>query len=215
MNHLLECRMLRRPPAVALTALLLIATTVAHAAPGAHGPNGEHLDAPTAVGSTSVLPRVEAKSEAFELVATLYAGELSVLIDRFESNEPVLNAVLEVESGGVRSKATFHADQGDYAVDDPKLLAVLRAPGEHALVFTLAAGQDNDLLDATLVTSVAASGAAKDDHGHAHGDDAHGHGHEIERAAWTGAGIAVLGLIGGIAWWRQRRRNPTTLQGGL
>jgi hypothetical protein len=36
-----------------------------------------------------------------------------------------------------------------------------------------------------------------------------------ERAAWIGAGVAALGLIGGIAWWRQRRRGAGPLQGGL
>ncbi len=207
--------------AAALSALLLIATTSTLAAPGAHGPNGEHLDGPTTMRAAAALPRLEAKSEAFELVATLYGRELSVLIDRYDTNEPVLNAALEVESGGVKAKATFHADQGDYAVDDPKLLALLQAPGEHGLVFTLLAGKDGDLLDGTLVTaggtSAAAALAAKNEHGHAHGTDDHGHGHdhELERAAWIGAGVAALGLIGGIAWWRQRRRDAGKLQGGL
>ena len=62
-----------------------------------------------------------------------------------------------------------------------------------------------------------ATTAAKNDHGHAHGNDDHGHGHdhELERAAWIGAGVAALGLIGGIAWWRQRRREAGKPQGGL
>ncbi|MBC7942538.1 MAG: hypothetical protein H7Z19_22770 [Chitinophagaceae bacterium] len=204
--------------AVALSALLLVAPT-SMAAPGAHGPNGEHLDGPTSMRAASALPRVEAQSEAFELVATLYGSALSVLIDRFETNEPVLNAQLEVETGGVKAKATFHADQGDYAIDDPKLLALLRTPGEHGLVFTLVAGKDSDLLDGTLVTAGggAAALAAKNDHGHAHSTDDHGHGHgdELERAAWIGAGVAALGLIGGIAWWRQRRRAAGKLQGAV
>ena len=195
----------------ALSALLLVTNAPAFAAPGAHGPNGEHLDGPTTMRAASALPRVEAKSEMFELVATLYAGELSVLVDRFDTNEPVLGATLEVESGGVQATATFHADQGDYAVDDPELLALLRSAGEHGLVFTLVAGADSDLLDGTLTStagSVAAAG--KDDHGHDHrGDD------QLERAAWIGAGVAALALIGGIAWWRQRRRNAGKLQGGL
>lgn len=198
--------------AAALRALLLVATASATAGPGAHGPNGEHLDGPTTTRAASALPRLEAKSEAFELVATLHGSELSVLIERFETNEPVLNAQLDVESAGVKTKATFHADQGDYAIDDPKLLALLRTPGEHGLVFTLVADKDSDLLDGTLVTAsgsgAAAALAAKDDH-------ADGHSHELERAAWIGAGVAALGLIGGIAWWRQRHRGAVQLQGGL
>ncbi len=206
--------------AAALT--LLLANPPALAAPGAHGPNGEHLDGPTTMRATSALPRVEAKSEAFELVAELRAGELVILIDRYESTEPVLGAKLEVESGALKAVAAFRAEQGDYVVTDAALLKTLASPGEHGLVFTLLVGQDSDLLDGTLVN--AASGrpasnnsAANDAHGHAHGGDDHGddHHHEMERAAWIGAGVAALGLLGGIAWWRQRRRVTGKLQGGL
>jgi hypothetical protein len=204
---------------LALTALVLGTHTLSITAPGAHGPNGEHLDGPTTMRAASALPRVEAKSEAFELVAELRASELAIVVDRYESNEPVLGAKLEVESGTLKAVAAFRAEQGDYAITDPALLKALSAPGEHGLVFTLAADQDSDLLDGTLVnaTGLVVAAAAKDDHGHAHGNDDHGHGHdhELERAAWIGAGVAALGLIGGIAWWRQRRREAGTLHGGL
>jgi hypothetical protein len=202
--------------AAALSALL-VATPSALAAPGAHGPNGEHLDGPTTVRAASALPRVEAKSEAFELVAELRPSELAIVVDRFESNEPVLGAKLEVESGALKAVAAFRAEQGDYAVTDPAMLKALAAPGEHGLVFTLVAGKDSDLLDGTLVGTAGrvVAATAKDDHGHAHGGDGHGHDHELERAAWIGVGVAALGLIGGIAWWRQRRRGAGKLQGGL
>jgi hypothetical protein len=203
--------------AAALSALLLVANPPATAGPGAHGPNGEHLDSPTTMRAASALPRVEAKSEAFELVAELRPSELVILVDRYETNEPVLGAKLEVESGSLKAVAAFRAEQGDYAVTDAALLKALSAPGEHGLVFTLVAGKDSDLLDGTLVGSAGgvATATAKDDHGHAHGVDDHGHDHELERAAWIGAGVAALGLIGGIAWWRQRRRDAGKLQGAL
>ena len=205
--------------ALALTAIGLCATTPAIAAPGAHGPNGEHLDGPTTMRAASALPRIEAKSETFELVAELRAGELAIVVDRYESNEPVLGAKLEVESGTLKAVAAFRAEQGDYAVTDAALLKALAGPGEHGLVFTLVAGQDSDLLDGTLVNAAGrvVAAATKDDHGHAHGTDDHGHGHdhELERAAWIGAGVAALGLIGGMAWLRQRRRGAGKLQGGL
>ncbi len=208
--------------AAALSALLLVANTSTLAGPGAHGPNGEHLDGPTTTRAASALPRVEAQTETFELVAELRTGELVILVDRFESNEPVLGARLEVESGSLKSLATFRAEQGDYVVADAPLLKALAAPGEHGLVFTLVAGKDSDLLDGTLVTArdgSAATLAAKNGQGHAHstGNDEHGHGHDhgLVRAAWIGAGVSALGLIGGIAWWRQRRRPAGALQGGL
>jgi hypothetical protein len=205
--------------AAAFSALLLTANTSTLAAPGAHGPNGEHLDVTTAKSAASALPRVEAHTEAFELVAELRAGELAIVVDRYASNEPVLGARLEVESGPLKAIAAFRTEQGDYVITDAALLKALAAPGEHGLVFTLVAGADSDLLDGTLVNAAggAATTAVKGDHGHAHGGDDHGHGHDhdLERAAWTGAGVAALGLIGGIAWWRQRRREAATLQGGL
>jgi hypothetical protein len=222
MNNHLQIRTplpLRALSAMALAAGLLVANVPALAAPGAHGPNGEHLDGPTTMRAASALPRVEAKSETFELVAELRASELAIVVDRYESNEPVLGAKLEVESGTLKAVAAFRAEQGDYAVTDAALLKALAAPGEHGLVFTLVAGSDSDLLDGTLVSAAGrvATAAAKDDHGHAHGDDDHGHGHdhELERAALIGAGVAALGLIGGIAWWRQRRRTAGRQQGGL
>ena len=133
---------------VALAGLLGLAG-LAWAGPGAHGPNGEHLDTPTAMNGAG-LPRVEAHSDLFELVGQLHEGELSLLIDRYDSNEPVLGAKVMVESGGIEVVATFHTDHGDYAVEDARLLALLRQPGEHALVFTVTLGADADLLDGTL-----------------------------------------------------------------
>lgn len=198
----------QRPlPALALATLLACTAMPATAGPGAHGPNGEHLDGPATMVAAAAFPRMEAKSETFELVATLLAGGLSVLIDRYETNEPVLGAALEVESGGIKARATFQADQGTYAVDDPKLLAQLRAAGEHALVFTLVAGQDSDLLDGTLVgTATRPAAMANNDHGH---------DHALDRTTWIGAAVAALGLIGSIAWWRQRRHQAGQRHGGL
>ena len=205
----------RRAPALRATLLAAVLTTLSlasAAAPGAHGPNGEHLDGPGNTATGYALPRVEAQSEAFELVAELRTGELAILIDRYETNEPVLGATLEIESGTLKAVAAFRAAQGDYVVTDAALLKTLSAPGEHPLVFTLVAGKDSDLLDGTLVMARPSASTRGSDHDH---DGAHGHG--LERAAWIGAGIAALGLLSGIAWWRQRqrRREAVTTRGGL
>ncbi|MFC0130968.1 hypothetical protein CR105_05210 [Massilia eurypsychrophila] len=143
-----------------LVAMLAIAPV--HASPGAHGPNGEHLDGPAAAANGGAAPRVETFTEAFELVGQLSGGELSVLIDRYETNEPVLKGQLEVQYKNLKAKATFHPDMGDYAFDDARLLKALSAPGKHALLFTLVAGEESDLLEGTLVV---AAPAPHDDHG--------------------------------------------------
>lgn len=199
--------------AAAAMTLLLALNATALAAPGAHGPNGEHLDAPTAAVMASTLPRLETKSENFELVVELRVSELVIMVDRYETNEPVLGAKLEVESGSLKAVAAFRAEQGDYVVTDAALLKALKAPGEHGLVFTLVAGADSDLLDGTLVAGAVRAPAAQGDHGHGHDD--HGHDHELERAAWIGGAIAALGLLGGIGWWRQRGRIATPMKGAL
>jgi hypothetical protein len=212
-THILR-RNARPFAALALAIWLVAANTVAVAAPGAHGPNGEHLDAPAALRATSALPRVEAQSDAFELVAELRAHELAVTIDRYATNEPVLGATLEVESGALKAVAAFRAEQGDYAVTDAALLKALAARGEHGLVFTLVAGDESDLLDGTLVSAAGAAPGAPDDHGHGHDDHGDGHGHALERTAWIGAGLAALGLIGGLTW-HQRRRGTAEPKGGV
>jgi hypothetical protein len=170
----------------------------AWAGPGAHGPNGEHLDAPT-TGKANAMQaslQVEANSDLFELVATLTSGELSIFIDRFASNEPVLQAQVEVESGGLKAQAKFHADRGHYAIDDPAMLQKLSTPGEHPLVITVLAGKDSDLLDAVLRVPAA---LAVDDH-HFHWE------------WWVLGALATLVLLGmsvaRLRKQRQRRFSP-------
>lgn len=146
-----------------LTTLIcwLSLSLTAMASPGAHGPNGEHLDAQspsTGAGAGSV-PRVETYTESFELVGHLSGGELSILIDRYETNEPVLNGKLEVQYKNLKAQATFHSDIGDYAVDDAKLLAALSKPGKHQLLFTFTAGDESDLIEGTLDVPPAAAHA--------------------------------------------------------
>lgn len=177
-----------------LAVILLFASDAAWSGPGAHGPGGEHLDTPGANASGATQPRLEAKSESFELVARLLDGELSILVDRFETNEPVLGARLEVESRGLKAAAKFHADHGDYAVDDAAMLKALSSPGEHPIVFTLIAANESDLLEGTLVVAEAA----------------HAHDH---RPWWhhVAIGLAVLllaAVVAAIARARHRRRPP-------
>lgn len=186
----------------------------AFAGPGAHGPNGEHLDAPaTAAAPGNSRPRLEAKTEQFELVATLGGGEFSMLIDRFITNEPVLNAQVEVEAGGLKAKALFHDDIGDYAVADEAMLRLLATPGEHALVITVIHGNESDLLDATLKVS-AAQAASEAQHGHDHAArDDHDHEHtSSSRKLWTGVGVIAAVLISITAW--RRRAGAKRWNGG-
>ena len=103
-----------------------------------------------------------------------------------------------MEAAGRKATAKFHADRGDYAIDDAAFLQALSRPGEHALVFTVVAGEDSDLLDGTLAVSEgrASPGAAPSD---AQG----GPSRPLSPAI---AALAGLGLLGaGTLYWRQRR----------
>jgi hypothetical protein len=201
MNRISLLRML------ASAALAATISLSAIAGPGAHGPNGEHLDGPAASAATGASrPRIEARTEQFELVATLGGGEFSLLIDRFATNEPVLGAQVEVESGGVKAKAAFHDDIGDYVVADEAMLKLLGQPGEHAVVITVIHGNESDLLDATLkVTAEQARAAAEAPHAHDHaGADDHGHEHSSgSRKFWMGMGLIAAVLIAVTAWRRR------------
>ncbi len=147
---------------IVLFLLALSLSAPALASPGAHGPNGEHLDGEASGGPAGSVPRMETFSEDFELVGQLSGGEFSVMVDRYETNEPVLNGKLEVQYKGLTANATFHADMGDYAINDEKFIKALSTPGKHALVFTFIAGEESDLLEGSL--EVAAP--ALDTHGH-------------------------------------------------
>ncbi|MES2206890.1 MAG: hypothetical protein V4525_08850 [Pseudomonadota bacterium] len=148
-----------------LACFFLFLMSVSYAGPGAHGPNGEHLDTPGGdqahSHSESDKPRMETFSENFELVATLEHDELSILIDRYDTNEPVLSnkgSKVEVEvevdaAAGIKASSQFHADHGDYSVTDPRLLNALSKPGKHALVFTVLTQDNSDLLEGTLTVA--------------------------------------------------------------
>jgi hypothetical protein len=179
--------------------VLLWAASAATASPGAHGPNGEHLDGPAqAATGTSKAPRMEARSESFELVGALREDEFSMLINRFETNEPVLDAKVEIETGALKAPAKFHADMGDYAVDDAAFLKALKAPGAHAVVVTIVAGAESDLLEGTLTSE---------------GADAHSHEDGIPVTAWLALALVALGLLA-YALSRRPGKRTTAPTGG-
>ena len=181
----------RRGIRIFAATVAILFTLPAAAGPGAHGPGGEHLDGPSsALSGGPGVPRVEAKSETFELVARVEGGTLSILIDRYDTNEPILGAAVEVESGALKGKAAFRREQGDYAITDPAFVKLLSTPGAHPLVFTVAAGKDSDLLEGSM--QVAGGAVAK---GRSY----------AEIAAWL-AGGALL-PIGAIALFIRSRRS--------
>jgi hypothetical protein len=187
----------------ALAMVLAMTGGAALAAPGAHGPDGEHLDQPGGMRAQGAAPRVVANSEAFELVAEYRDRQLTIIVDRYETNEPVLDAKLSVEVGNAQAPATFRAAQGDYVVTAPQIVDALATPGQHALVFTLAAGSESDLLDGVLVTANAESGS------HARSGTLADSG-PPPRPVAIGTILFALCTAGLAVWWWRRRRRPNT-----
>src|SRR4051812_49942730 len=98
--------------AAALGAVALLAAVLAGAA---HAHEGhDHGAAPPPVSKT-IAPRGEALSDAFELVAIPRDGSLTLYLDRFRTNEPVLDATIEVETPEAARTAAPSAE-GGYAL---------------------------------------------------------------------------------------------------
>ena len=161
------------------------------ASPGAHGPNGEHLDGPAA-GSAAAdgRPRAEGYSELFEFVAHLEPGALTLMMNVFETNEPVDGADVEIEFNGIKDKAEFNPATGVYRFENAKLIEALSVPGKHPLAFNVTQGDDFDIVPGTLVVNA----------------DTHAHAGGSLRWWLLGAGLLLAAAL--VVFLRRARRRP-------
>lgn len=188
-------------PAVVRGSLAALAFSIALplcAAPGAHGPDGEHLDAPASTFAGSARPLLETSSDLFELVAELKDNQLHIYIDRYASNEPVTDATVEVESAALSAAAAYQTAGGYYLLEASALLETLGKAGEHPLMFTILAGDEADLLNGVLDTRRAVSLQ----------DQTHSHALE-----WTAWGLGGLFATGALLLAIRRRQQQSTQRG--
>jgi len=101
------------------------------------------------------MPRLEAASGPFELVALLQDGELVIYLDRFESNEPLANAQVAVETPAGPSSASLKG--GAYRLAAPWVPPT----GSLDLIFTVTADDRTEILSGTLELSAAPNEAAR------------------------------------------------------
>jgi hypothetical protein len=110
-------------------------------------PAHEGHDHDTAAKSVAVpaLPRAEASSDAFELVAVASAGEIVIYVDRFATNEPITDATVVVETpqGSVDGN---RANDGTYRLSAPWAAG----GGRFDLIATVIEGSEADVLAFTL-----------------------------------------------------------------
>lgn len=160
------------------------------AAPGAHGPDGEHLDTEVHHQSTQN-PKFESFTETFELVGELEEGQLVIHLHDYQTNIPVRNAAIEVESGSASAEASFSETNGIYIVTQQGLLDGIKARGEHQIILTVLTEEAADLMEATLIIS-------EDDQDEHHGHDEHGSDEHHHHFPWWAVGLAILCFLSGV-----------------
>ncbi len=105
---------------------------------------GHDHGAPPPAAAAKAAPRTEAQSALFEMVAVSRGASLEIHLDRFDTNEPVTGATIEVETPAGPSRA---------AVDGGRLpprRALAGQPATYDLIATVMSGADVDFLTATL-----------------------------------------------------------------
>ena len=144
------------PPAHAPARLraLLISLAIVLSASAAHAHGGEdheHGPAVVAPAASQPTPRASAQTDSFELVAALQPGEPPVLLlylDDFDTNTPIPDAEVELESGPFKARAKA-ISPGVYAVP----AGAFAQAGTYPLTVSVQAGERADLLDATLTVA--------------------------------------------------------------
>lgn len=131
---------------------ILIQSHALHAAPGAHGPDGEHLATDTHT-QVSLKPRFETFSDVFELVGELQHDTIVLYLHDFATNQLITDAQIELELGELVSTADFVATEHHYIIKSPELVQRLHQAGRHELILTIISVDQADLLTASLDNS--------------------------------------------------------------
>ena len=187
--------------AVAVSSLLLAVGAAAH--------EGHDHGAPPPPVSSTIAPRADASSNDFEVVAIARGDRLRLYVDTFRDNEPVRNAVVEVDTPAGTQKATADGE-GAYEI----AATWLARPGTYDLAITVQAAGIVDVLAATLTipasaTSASAAGGWRDralSLVAAQGRDL---------AVWLVAGLAFFAGIGASGLWRRWRMTTAILVAGF
>jgi hypothetical protein len=129
---------------VVLIALPLLTT-------GAFAHEGhDHGDEPIRTPAAGAPARLAAAAGAFELVAVVAKGELLLYLDRFETNAPIVDASISVETPD--GPATAQPDGSLY-----RLAAPWAKPGSHELSFVVTADGQSEILGGTLTIAAGTS----------------------------------------------------------
>jgi hypothetical protein len=90
-------------------------------------------------------PTFESSSESFELTGRIQGPQMTLILDRWASNEPVTDAKIDIEVDGRTIVASAQAD-GSYTLD----ASGFAKPAIYPLTISITAGNESDLLVAEL-----------------------------------------------------------------
>jgi hypothetical protein len=161
--------------------------------PGAHGPNGEHLDVyPRSLQAQR--PRFEAFTESFELLGEIFEDELIIYLHDFKTNAPIAEAEIEIESATRRAFAVFDREQNRYVLKNKDLLSIIKQAGEHQIVATILTDNNDDLLLANL--TIPTSQLKTNEHNNEH-----------RHFPWWTVGITIGALFAGFFLGRRNSKD--------
>ena len=112
---------------------------------GALAHDGHDHGPPASPLPISVKPRIAAQSDIYELVASVVGTQLTIYLDRYATNDPVVDAGIEIVNGSIATAASANVD-GTYSASMPGLAA----PGKHDLVFSISHKDGDDLLNGSI-----------------------------------------------------------------
>jgi hypothetical protein len=177
--------------------MLMLSISV-QSSPGAHGPNGEHLNMEQKNQHT-LRPKFEVFTGSFELLGEVFSNELIVYLHDFETNTPIQFANIELETGAFVASARYDETQIRYIVNDVNFAAALNTAGEHEVIVTILTKDNGDLLVANFVMPEdhVKSGTTEDPHDgdHSHGSEHAGdqqYGEEHHHFPWWALGLAIV-----------------------
>lgn len=184
-----------KPITFGLVLMAISASLMSSAWAGGDSSDGHTHAAPEPVVPmplNAAAPRVNSQTDLFELVGVLDGKVLTMYLDQFGTNAPVAQAQIEVASGSWKATATEIAP----AIYTVSADAWTKA-GRYPLTLTVLAGDDTDLMDATLeVNATTAATAAVQQPSYTG-----------QWVIWSGAGVLSLAALALLSVRRRKQHR--------
>jgi hypothetical protein len=159
----------------------------------AHEGHDDAASPPVSVGGA---PRIEAASDLFEVTGVVENGAMTVYLDRYATNEPVVGAKIDIDAGSAKGVAQPNPD-GTYMFSH----AALAQFGTVPVTFAVSAGPDADLLTGELVITDPNATKASSQPTFA-----------WTQVAWLVGALILVGIALGSLWFRRRQLSRKSSQ---